>query len=153
MGCRSLHRALIWNAISLMSFTLCSTASSAVRLREHADQTSLTLLIQDVREGLQIWDSAHGEWLDAKVSADSTAHSAHFLCNTGDFMELWTNQKYKSTLHRIVGSSDLQSQSQGRVSVVFFCFPNHDAVIETISQCVDASRGDKVTRTVCADEL
>ena len=123
------------------------------RLKEHADQTSVTLLVQDVEGGLQIWDDANQCWFDGITMGGMD--QANILCNTGDFMEMWTNGRYKSTKHRVAAKRKLifDQKDSGRISVVFFCFPNHDAKIETISSCVDAAKGETVTRTICGDEL
>eukprot|EP01084_Bolivina_argentea_P249194 417052_1 len=124
-----------------------------VRLNEHADQTSVTLLIQDVEDGLQIWDKNNLNWFDGISMMDKGYdNEGNVLCNTGNFMELWTNQKYKSTMHRVIGNNQTGNDN-GRVSVVFFCFPNHDADIETITTCVDFENGETVAKTVCGDEL
>ena len=124
---------------------------SGSRLKEHADQTSVTLLIQDVEGGLQIWDDVDQCWIDG-ITMGGMEH-ANILCNTGNFMELWTNGRYKSTIHRVAAKLDAICNDHGRISVVFFCFPNHDAQIETIANCVDTEKGETITKTICGDEL
>ncbi|KAJ2998588.1 hypothetical protein HDV02_004403 [Globomyces sp. JEL0801] len=48
--------------------------------------------------------------------------------------ENWTNDLYKSTLHRVI-----HAKSSYRVSVPFFFEPNFDAIIQPLDVCVQAS--------------
>eukprot|EP01083_Nonionella_stella_P090245 252136_1 len=92
------------------------------RLMDHADLSSVTLLVQDSKGGLQVYDESHARWLDAPARPDAV------LCNTGDFMELWTDGRLSSTRHRVVAETvENSSQTEGRISIVFFCTPNYSA--------------------------
>lgn len=50
--------------------------------------------------GLEVLSSETGAWIEAPPTSDTV------LCNTGDFMQLWTEGKYPSTKHRVVHWKD-----------------------------------------------
>ena len=60
-----------------------------------------------------------------------------FIINIGDLMARWTNDRWVSTLHRVVVPQSDAARRQRRLSVVFFHNPNYDAVIECIPGCSD----------------
>ena len=97
-----------------------------LRRGEHSDWGTLTILHHDGESGLQIKDSS-GDWVDVPSVPDS------FVVNLGDLMARWTNDRWKSTVHRVVPPKDL---SRDRLSLVFFHQPAYDAVIECIPTCV-----------------
>ena len=96
----------------------------------HSDWGTLTVLYQDGTGGLEVFHRASGEWLDVPVVAGS------FVVNIGDLMAVWTNDRWKSTKHRVrVPPAD--KRSVARVSVPFFHQPNWDAVVECLPSCLD----------------
>ena len=55
-----------------------------------------------------------------------------FVVNLGDLMAAWTNDRWVSTLHRVVTpTGDLGD----RISIAFFHQPTYDARIECIPTC------------------
>lgn len=50
-----------------------------------------------------------------------------YLCNIGDMLSTWTHGLYKSTLHRVVHTSESM-----RISIPFFFDPNWDAFISPV---------------------
>ena len=67
-----------------------------LRAGEHSDYDNLTIcLIEDKPGGLQA-RGPDGSWVDAPVVAGS------FVVNIGDFLMRWTNDRWKSTRHRVV---------------------------------------------------
>ena len=101
-------------------------STGQLRRGEHSDWGTLTILHHDGESGLQIKDSS-GEWVDVPSVPDS------FVVNLGDLMARWTNDRWKSTVHRVVLPKDL---SRDRLSLVFFHQPAYDAVVECIPTCV-----------------
>ena len=91
----------------------------------HSDWGSLTILYHDGEPGLQIM-SPDGEWEDVPVVADS------FVVNLGDLMAAWTNDRWVSTLHRVVVP---EGDMGDRISIAFFHQPTYDARIECIPTC------------------
>ncbi len=97
-----------------------------IRAGAHSDYGSLTILAaEDKPGGLQVCNAA-GQWVDVPIAADC------FIVNIGDLLELWTNDTWVSTLHRVVNPpADVGSDSR-RQSLVFFHNPNYDAKIVSL---------------------
>ena len=55
-----------------------------------------------------------------------------FVVNIGDLMAAWTNDRWVSTLHRVVAADGAWGE---RISVAFFHQPTYDARIECIPTC------------------
>lgn len=102
-----------------------------LRAGAHSDYGTLTILLAEDRPGgLQVWRE-DGEWLDVPIVPDT------FIVNIGDLMARWTNDRWVSTLHRVVNPPpDAYSRSR-RQSIVYFHNPNYDAVISAIETCVE----------------
>jgi isopenicillin N synthase-like dioxygenase len=99
-----------------------------LRRGAHTDWGTITILRHDGRPGLQI-ETGDGEWLDAPVVPDS------FVVNVGDLLARWTNDRWRSTMHRVVNPPD--GTDDERVSIAFFHQPGFDVRVETLPTCVD----------------
>jgi isopenicillin N synthase-like dioxygenase len=93
--------------------------------RAHQDAGGFTMLQQDDVGGLEI-KSKTGEWLIVPPVENS------FVVNIGDSMRMWTNNRFASTLHRVVNH-----YGRERYSVGVFANPDYDTVIKPLSTCVD----------------
>ena len=102
-----------------------------LRAGQHTDYGAMTFVRgDDVPGGLQV-KHRNGDWIDVHIPRDG------FCCNIGDLMMRWSNDRWVSTLHRVaVPPSD--AVPSDRISLVFFQFPNPDAVIRCIPSCVGA---------------
>ena len=118
--------------------------SSAVRYGEHTDYTGFTILHQDEADvgnidagGLQV-RLASGEWHAVLPQPNA------FVVNIGDLYEVWTNGRWRSTVHRVMkppaGSA---AAANPRLSIPFFTGPHNDAVVEAMPTCVDADHPPK----------
>jgi isopenicillin N synthase-like dioxygenase len=100
-----------------------------LRAGEHTDYGTMTILkIEDVPGGLQV-RTRQGQWLDVLAVPDT------FVVNIGDLMMHWTNDRWISTLHRVVNPPRDAKLGTGRISLAFFHQPNYDALIECLSSC------------------
>lgn len=113
------------------------------RCGAHTDYGSLTLVHSDwsISGGLQI-QTHDGTWLDVPNVPDS------LVINIGDMMQRWTNDRWRSTLHRVGNPEAGLNGSSERMSLVFFYNPNQDGVVETIASCIDEdnpARYDPIT--------
>ncbi len=103
-----------------------------MRMGAHTDYGSITVLLADCIPGLQIRDDA-GAWHD--VSPPPGA----FIVNVGDLLAEWSNDRWRSTLHRVVPPPSVDGGPVRRRSVAWFQQPNWDAVIECLPTCCDRS--------------
>lgn len=88
------------------------------RAGAHTDYGTLTILLpQAESSGLQV--QRDGAWIDVP------APKGAFVINIGDLMARWTNDKWVSTLHRVVAKPN---QAQ-RKSLAYFHQPDWDAEI------------------------
>lgn len=101
-----------------------------LRAGAHSDYGSLTLLRQEQRPGgLQVMTKS-GEW------ADVPATEGALVVNIGDLMSEWTNDRWVSTLHRVVNPPRDAANDSRRISLVFFHQPNYDAMITCLPTCL-----------------
>lgn len=104
------------------------------RAGAHTDTTAITILrVDDAPGGLQV-QMPDGEWVGVpKVSGS-------FIINIGDIMMRWTNDRFISTMHRVVNPPLDVSKHASRISIPYFCMPNYDAVIECVPSCIGTGK-------------
>ena len=101
----------------------------AVRAAAHGDINLITLLMGAQGRGLQVKNNK-GEWIDAIASKDQ------LMINVGDMLSRHTNNKLKSTVHRVINpSKDLMKKS--RYSIPFFMHPISDMKLDVLESCID----------------
>jgi isopenicillin N synthase-like dioxygenase len=91
----------------------------------HTDFGGLTLLRQGEIAGLQVWDQSAGGWIHADLVPGT------YVVNLGDMIARWTNDQYRSTLHRVVNVSGRE-----RYSIPFFYVGHGDHLVECIPTCL-----------------
>jgi len=100
-----------------------------LRAGAHSDYGSLTIVRQEQRPGgLQVMTKRNG-WMDIPAIPGA------LVVNIGDLMAEWTNDRWVSTLHRVVNPPRDQAKDSRRISLVFFHQPNYDALIECLPTC------------------
>ena len=103
--------------------------NKAERAAAHGDINLITLLMGAQGKGLQVL-SNNGEWVDAIAEDDE------IIVNIGDMLSRHTNNKLKSTIHRVVNPpKDLWARS--RYSIPFFLHPRLEMPLNCIDSCVD----------------
>ncbi len=86
----------------------------------HTDYGCLTLVYQANVGGLEVY-SRDREWVLAHPIEDT------FVVNVGDLLARWTNDRFRSTPHRVVNRSGAE-----RLSLAMFVDPDHDTLIEPV---------------------
>jgi isopenicillin N synthase-like dioxygenase len=100
-----------------------------LRAGAHTDYGTLTLLRQDDAPGGLQLRGADDEWHDVPAVPGA------FVVNVGDALQRWTNDRWRSTLHRVVVPPPDIERDCERYSMAFFHNANWDAVIDCIPTC------------------
>jgi isopenicillin N synthase-like dioxygenase len=107
-----------------------------LRAGTHTDYGIMTFVRgDDTPGGLQV-KHRNGDWIDVHIPPDD------FVCNIGDLMMRWSNERWVSTLHR-VGIPPPDAAPSDRISLVFFTNPNPDAEIRCLEPCVRPGEAPK----------
>lgn len=94
-----------------------------MRAGAHTDYGTLTILRLDAEPGLQVQD-VDGSWFDVE------APDGAMVVNLGDLMQRWTNDRWRSTMHRVVVPQGRHGTR--RLTMPFFHNANWDAVVECL---------------------
>ncbi|KAL3300890.1 2OG-Fe(II) oxygenase superfamily protein [Colletotrichum asianum] len=105
----------------------------------HTDLQIMTLLWQDEHKGLQVLNSS-GEWMWAPPVPGT------FVVNIGDFLMRLTNDRLKSTVHRV-----LQHGREDRISMPLFFGFNFDQKLGVLPTCVDEAHPAKYEPVTCGE--
>jgi isopenicillin N synthase-like dioxygenase len=97
----------------------------------HTDYGMLTMLLADQEPALQVYTTDE-EWRYVVPIPGA------ILVNVADLMTRWTNDRWRSTLHRVVPVLSTDDSIRRRRSVPFFRSGNFDAIIECLPTCTDA---------------
>ncbi len=101
----------------------------AVRAGAHEDINLITLLIGASADGLEVLTRS-GEWLAIK------AEHTDIVVNVGDMLQRLTNNKLKSTTHRVV-NPPIELMKTSRFSVPFFLHPRSDMDLTSLPSTID----------------
>jgi len=101
----------------------------AVRAAAHGDINLITLLMGAQGKGLQVQDN-NGNWIDAIAQEDQ------LVINVGDMLSRHTNNKLKSTIHRVV-NPPRELWGTSRYSIPFFMHPISQMKLNVLENCVD----------------
>ncbi len=131
-------------ALDYRSFGDAPMLDGQMRLGAHSDYGMCTMLSADAVPGLQLLDPS-GVWHDV------TPLPGAYLVNVGDMLAVWTNDRYRSTVHRVVPAA--RGAPMTRRSVAYFHEANPDAVIEPVPGCVDSEHPQRYAPGTAGDHL
>jgi isopenicillin N synthase-like dioxygenase len=102
---------------------------SAIRAEQHEDINLITLLVGASADGLQIL-TKQGEWVGV------TSLPEQIVVNVGDMLQRLTNNKLRSTTHRVV-NPPRELWGTSRYSIPFFLHPKSEMSLASLQSCVD----------------
>lgn len=97
-------------------YPICPQPELALGVEAHTDVSSLTFLLHNMVPGLQLLHNDH--WVTAKCVPNS------IFMHIGDTIEILSNGKYKSIVHR-----GLVNKEKVRISWAVFCEPPKEKII------------------------
>lgn len=106
-----------------------SLSPDAVRAGAHEDINLITLLIGASADGLELL-TRENTWFPVK------AYGEDLVVNVGDMLQRLTNNKLKSTTHRVV-NPPRQLMKNSRYSVPFFLHPKSGMDLSCLPSCID----------------
>lgn len=101
----------------------------AVRAAAHGDINLITLLMGAHGKGLQV-QNHQGEWIDAIAKPDQ------LMINVGDMLSRLSNNRLKSTIHRVV-NPPRELWGSSRYSIPFFMHPVSHMPLNCLEHCID----------------
>jgi len=116
------------------------------RMGAHTDYGIVTVLYADPVPGLQIV-GPDDRWHDVIPTEGA------FLVNLGDQLSQWTNDRWRSTLHRVVPPERSAEGPARRRSVAFFHDGDYDALVECLPTCTTADNPPRYPPVLAGDHL
>lgn len=107
-------------------------APGQLRAGEHSDYGTLTILLPGPGTGGLEVLRADGEWVAVQPI------DGGFVVNLGDMMAHWTNDRWRSTRHRVAIPDTDAATIEQRLALAFFHQPNWDVEINAIASCRSA---------------
>lgn len=100
-------------------------ASGYLGINHHTDAGALTVLLQDDQPGLEVYRDNTWHLVEPRPDA--------LVVNIGDIVQVWSNDRYRASLHRVVVTPDSE-----RFSAPFFFNPDYRACYEPLPSTVSA---------------
>jgi len=104
----------------------------AVRAAAHGDINLITLLMGASAAGLEV-QNKQGEWIGVTALPDQ------LVINVGDMLERLTNNKLRSTIHRVVNPPK-EDWGKPRYSIPFFTHPISEMSLNCLPECVSEKK-------------
>jgi isopenicillin N synthase-like dioxygenase len=108
----------------------------------HTDWGAVTILAQDDAGGLEV-RLTDGSWVDV------TPQDGMLVINTGDLMQRWTNDLYRSSWHRVIN----KHAGRARYSIAYFFDLDHFTEIKTLRTCIDTDHPAKYPPITAGDHI
>lgn len=148
------------NTLRLAHYPVQNSPPAVGQLRygEHTDYTGFTILWQDHNArgqqtaadidpplgGLQV-RMPDGDFVDCPPVPGA------FTVNSGDLIQVWTNDVLLSNTHRVANPP--LGHTMSRTSLVFFTGPNPDTVVECLPTCTSPDRPPRYAPIKALDHL
>jgi len=116
----------------------------SMRAAAHEDINLITLLVGSDEPGLEVL-SKNEQWLPV------TSDSSIIVVNIGDMMQRLTNHRLPSATHRVINAANAFT-GVSRYSIPFFCHPNPDYAIKTLSSCITQDNPNRYPQSITADD-
>lgn len=120
--------------------------SGQMRMGAHSDYGIVTVLCSDPVPGLEIL-GPDGAWHGV------IPRTGALLVNLGDLTARWTNDRWRSTLHRVVPPPESQPGPAKRRSVALFFDGNYDAVVSCLPTCMGPDRPARYPPVLAGEHL
>lgn len=108
---------------------IISEPNSSIRSEQHEDINLITLLVGASADGLEIL-TRQNEWVPV------TTLPEQIVVNVGDMLQRLTNNKLRSTTHRVVNPT-MNLWHTSRFSIPFFLHPQSSMSLKCIDSCID----------------
>ncbi|KAK2442248.1 flavonol synthase/flavanone 3-hydroxylase [Trifolium repens] len=116
----------------------CPQPELALGVEAHTDMSALTLLVSNDVPGLQVWKD--NNWVEVNYLQNA------LFVHIGDQLEVLSNGRYKSVLHR-----SLVNKERKRMSWAVFVAPPHDVVVGPLPQLVNDQNPAKFSTKTYAE--
>lgn len=117
----------------------------AVRAGAHEDINLITLLVGASADGLQVLNK-NSEWVSVTEIQD------HIVVNVGDMLQRLTNNRLKSTTHRVTNPPK-ELMGTSRYSVPFFLHPRSDMKLNCLPSCITENNPKQYEDITAGDYL
>ena len=119
--------------------------SGAERAAAHGDINLITLLMGAHGKGLQVLTN-EGKWIDAIAEKDE------IIINVGDMLSRYTNNKLKSTIHKVINPPKYLWK-KSRYSIPFFLHPVGTMKLDVLESCINNENPKKFDDITAHDFL
>jgi len=92
-------------------------------IHHHTDAGALTILLQDSQPGLQVLHEGRWQLVEPVPGA--------LTVNIGDVVQVWSNDRYRAPLHRVLASAE-----SSRYSAAFFFNPSYATDYAPLASCL-----------------
>lgn len=128
-----------------LSEELIEQHKGSVRAAAHGDINLITLLMGANAAGLQA-QTLDGDWIDVMPKSDE------IVINVGDMLSRLSNNKLRSTIHRVVNPTNSEALKSPRYSTPFFLHPHPDMKLNCLDSCISEDR-PKLYEDITAGEF